>query len=173
MSLCYRLLFILCLSLCPILETSAQSITAQRFSVTFFISPTCKICQYYALYMQELPIRFSLEKFTFRALMPGKHVTNEIALKYQSRYSITFPVSVDSLQEHKSMKATVTPEVFVTDKDGVVIYHGRIDDSYLDVGKRRSLVKNHELDEVLKALDKAEVVKVRHVPAVGCIIEKN
>lgn len=117
-------------------------------------------------------MRYSAEKFTFRALIPGKNVTLEAAAKYQSRYSIPFPVLLDSLQEHKSMKATVTPEVFIADNKGVIIYHGRIDDSYLDVGKKRSVVKNHELEDVLKSLNNGDVVKVRHVPAVGCIIEK-
>ena len=72
---------------------------------------------------------------------------------------------------HRALNATVTPEVFVLRNDSVV-YHGRIDDSFLRVGKRRAHVKNRELRSVLDSILQGRSVQVHFVPAVGCIIEK-
>jgi hypothetical protein len=73
---------------------------------------------------------------------------------------------------HRQLNATVTPEVFVIRNDSVM-YHGRIDDSFVRVGKRRAHVKNRELRNTLDRILQGGQVEVYHVPAVGCIIEKD
>jgi hypothetical protein len=72
---------------------------------------------------------------------------------------------------HRKLTATVTPEVFLIRNDSVM-YHGRIDDSFVRVGKRRAHVKNRELRNALEAILQGQQPEVSHVPAVGCIIEK-
>jgi hypothetical protein len=72
---------------------------------------------------------------------------------------------------HRRLNATVTPEVFVIHNDSVM-YHGRIDDSFVRVGKRRAHVKNRELRNALDRILQGGMVEINHVPAVGCIIEK-
>ena len=140
--------------------------------VIFFLSPTCKICQFYTLEMQTLYKDYA-GLFAFRAVMPGTLVSDSSATAFRETYGIPFPVSRDVLNEHMSMNATVTPEVFVVNGAGEVVYHGRIDDAYVAIGKRRTIVKHHELRDVLEAISTGMRIETKNTPAVGCIIEKD
>jgi hypothetical protein len=69
--------------------------------------------------------------------------------------------------------ATATPEaaVFVPSSDGpVLVYTGRIDDRYVDIGRMRPAPTKHDLDEVLTAVAQGQRLEVRSTPAVGCLI---
>jgi len=140
-----------------------------QIEVVYFISPTCKICQFYALEMRQLVADYGLE-VEFKAYAVGALLTDSAVQSFKSDYQIPFPVIMDDIK-HRELNATITPEVFVIDNTGVV-YHGRIDDSFVRVGKRRAHVKNRELRSVLDLILAGKQVVVSHTPAVGCIIEK-
>jgi len=142
------------------------------YTVTYFLSSTCKICQFYSIELNNIYQDYASKGFNFRGLFPGKLETDSTVSDFGKVYGLPFLLHTDKKEEHRSLNATITPEVFVTDKNGVVMYHGRIDDAYFSVGKRRTKVKNHELRNVLDALAQGQKIPSLHVPAVGCIIEK-
>ena len=65
---------------------------------------------------------------------------------------------------------SVTPEVVVLDREGVVRYQGRIDDTYPELGKRRSKATTHELRDALSALVAGRLPVLAKTKAVGCTI---
>ncbi len=141
-----------------------------QVKVAFFLSPTCTICRYYALEMRELSADYAAREVEFIGYAVGPLLTDSVVASFREEYKIPFPVVLDDTM-HRALNATVTPEVFVLRNDSVV-YHGRIDDSFLRVGKRRAHVKNRELRSVLDSILQGRSVQVHFVPAVGCIIEK-
>lgn len=141
-----------------------------QVKVAFFLSPTCTICRYYALEMRELSADYTAHEVEFIGYAVGPLLTDSVVASFREEYKIPFPVVLDDTM-HRALNATVTPEVFVLRNDSVV-YHGRIDDSFLRVGKRRAHVKNRELRSVLDSILQGRSVQVHFVPAVGCIIEK-
>src|SRR5207248_11130504 len=48
--------------------------------------------------------------------------------------------------------ATVTPEAVVIGTDGVIVYRGRIDNLYVEPGKKRSSATRHDLREALESI---------------------
>ena len=159
----YRIL-LLCFLLVQVVIPLAQ------VQVAFFVSPTCMICRFYALEMRQLEADYGARGVSFMAYAVGPLLTDSVVYAFQREYAIPFPVKLDD-SRHRELNATVTPEVFVMHKD-VVVYHGRIDDSFVRVGKRRAHVKNRELRNALDRILQGGQVLVEHVPAVGCIIEK-
>ena len=141
-----------------------------QLRVAFFLSPTCSICRFYALEMRNLSAAYSSKGVDFAGYAVGPLLNDSIVEAFRKEYQIPFPIKHDDVM-HRQMNATVTPEVFVIHNDSVV-YHGRIDDSFLRVGKRRAHVKNRELRSVLDSILQGRGVDVHFVPAVGCIIEK-
>ena len=141
-----------------------------QLRVAFFLSPTCSICRFYALEMRNLSADYSSKGVDFAGYAVGPLLNDSIVEAFRKEYQIPFPIEHDDVM-HRQMNATVTPEVFVIHNDSVV-YHGRIDDSFLRVGKRRAHVKNRELRSVLDSILQGRGVDVHFVPAVGCIIEK-
>lgn len=62
--------------------------------------------------------------------------------------------------------ATVTPEVFVVDREGIVRYHGAVD----DVNFRQREAARNFLEEAVEALLAGKSPAVEHVPAFGCAL---
>lgn len=157
------------LSLQGIAQSQADK---KEINVIYFLSSTCKICQFYSIELNSLYQDYASKGIHFRGLFPGRLETDSTVAEFGRVYSLPFPLKIDKYEEHRSLNATITPEVFVTNRSGEVLYHGRIDDAYFSVGKRRARVKNHELRNVLDVLLTGEEAPSLHVPAVGCIIEK-
>ena len=149
----------------------SQETSMSNYRVTYFLSSTCKICQFYSIELREIYKDYNQFGFEFVGLFPGKLETDSTLQSFKELYQLPFPVSLDTTK-HVDWKATITPEVFVTDEQGAIIYYGRIDDAYFSVGKRRARVKHRELRDVLDSLYHTGNTSIRHEPAVGCIIEK-
>jgi thiol-disulfide isomerase/thioredoxin len=157
----FILAFVLLLPLLP----------AAQLRVVLFMAPQCKICQYYSLTLRQLYEQYSTKGVHFEAFMPGEWITDSIADAYQTRFRLPFDVNPDQTL-HYELGATAVPEVFLLDEDGKVLYHGRIDDSYEAIGKRRTHVKHHELKNALDDALAQRMPSVPFVQPVGCIIEK-
>ena len=77
----------------------------------------------------------------------------------------------------------MTPEAGIFLADGSLVYHGRIDDRYVDITRRRPAATAHDVAAVLDALLDGETVaaswnpapgrslKTMSQPAVGCFIK--
>jgi len=65
---------------------------------------------------------------------------------------------------------TVTPEVAVIDPKGRVVYRGRIDDRYIELGKDRVTPTTHDLEDVLKLAVTGNPITPRRTRAVGCFL---
>ena len=141
-----------------------------QLKVAFFLSPTCTICRFYALEMRSLSEDYGNKGVDFVGYAVGPLLNDSIVEAFRKEYQIPFPIEHDDVM-HRRLNATVTPEVFVIHND-LVMYHGRIDDSFVRVGKRRAHVKNRELRNALDHILQGGLVDVNYVPAVGCIIEK-
>jgi hypothetical protein len=72
----------------------------------------------------------------------------------------------------KRAKVRVTPEAAVFAPDGQLLYHGRIDNRYVDFGKARPAATQHELKSVLEAIAHGRPVPLSETRAIGCYIPK-
>lgn len=141
-----------------------------QLKVTFFLSSTCRVCQYYALPMRELFHEFAGANVEFVGMFPGRLESDSTITHFKEKYLIPFSLQKDSI-EHMRLGASITPEVAV-ERNGELIYLGRIDNSFESVGKKRAVVNSYELKNVLTDLAKGGVPAFKSVPAIGCIIEK-
>lgn len=79
-----------------------------------------------------------------------------------------FPYLRDESQEiTRTFGAQRTPEVYLFDSEGVLRYHGRIDDNYEDVNRARSHDLRNAIDAVLDGRDPDPA----ETGAVGCTIK--
>jgi hypothetical protein len=79
-----------------------------------------------------------------------------------------FPYLIDETQDvARAFDAACTPDPYLYDRHGRLIYRGRIDDNW----KRPSAVTKHELREAIEAtLEGRPVSSVQH-PSLGCSIK--
>jgi peroxiredoxin len=79
-----------------------------------------------------------------------------------------FPYVVDATSGMaKAYGATRTPEAFLFDAQGKLVYHGTIDDNMQDPGK----VSSHYLSDALAAVSSGKDVPVKETKAMGCGIK--
>ncbi|MGD1019527.1 MAG: thioredoxin family protein [Verrucomicrobiia bacterium] len=79
----------------------------------------------------------------------------------------TFPYVVDATSDvARAFGASHTPEAFLFDKDGKLVYHGAIDDS-----KEANQVTAHYLQDAVDAALAGKAVPVAETKAIGCGIK--
>jgi hypothetical protein len=79
-----------------------------------------------------------------------------------------FPYVVDASSDMaRAFGATRTPEAFLFDKSGRLVYHGAIDDNAREPGK----VKARYLRDALDAVSQGREVAVKETKALGCSIK--
>jgi thioredoxin-related protein len=88
---------------------------------------------------------------------------------YAKKQKYTAPYVIDSMSVMAdAFGATRTPECFLFDKDGKLVYRGSIDDSPKDA----SAVKQHYLLDAMTAVSKGNAVAVGTTVSSGCTIKR-
>ncbi|GBD04276.1 Thiol-disulfide oxidoreductase ResA [bacterium HR19] len=79
-----------------------------------------------------------------------------------------FPYLFDESQSvPKAYGAQRTPEIFLFDSEGKLVYHGAPDDNWEDESK----VKNHYFEDAIKSLLEGKKPEIQETPPVGCTIK--
>lgn len=133
-----------------------------------FLGSTCPICQKYTGLLRELPDRY-----------PGVQVIgiftkwekwSEIH-KFAEEYDLQLPLLLD--KNHRLLEAlgaTVTPEAFLLNEKGEVVYQGAIDNWFYDLGKPRARVTENYLTDALDSFLKGAEISTKITKPIGCVI---
>lgn len=92
----------------------------------------------------------------------------EVMAEKIDEWGIPFPYLVDETQEvAKAYRAQCTPDPYLFDAEGELVYHGRIDDNWKD----ESAVTREELKEAIERLVAGETPLEDQKPSMGCSIK--
>ncbi len=140
--------------------------------VMFFLSPECPLCQSYSLTIKQLNEKFQPKGIDFVAIVPGTEYSILKIVEYRNGYGLKkIPFFLDpNYAFSKQTKATITPEVFVLNANNQLVYSGRIDNWAYELGKKRTVITSHDLENVLQNLSLGKEVKPYQTKAVGCFI---
>jgi hypothetical protein len=105
---------------------------------------------------------------------PNAGDTAQVVSQHNRDYSITGDAILDPKQSLvERAHATVTPEaaIFLVEVSELrEVYHGRIDDRYIDIGQERPQAENHDLETAIAAALAGKPVPQPGGPPVGCSI---
>jgi len=139
--------------------------------VFFFITVDCPIANYYSSEINAIQKDFARQPVCFYVVHIDPDLTPEAAAKHAAEYKLTGPVLIDA--KHRLVQATgvsVTPEAAVLVPDGTIAYRGRIDDIYVELGRRRAAPNHRDLREAITAVLAAQPIKQSRTKALGCYI---
>jgi hypothetical protein len=138
-------------------------------SVLIFYLQDCPISNSYAPEINRLAATFT--NFAFYIVQVDPDLNIEAAKQHARLYALRPAILLDPGHELvRRAGATITPEAVVIGKDGGTVYRGRIDNLYVEPGKKRSSATSHELRDALEAIQVGHRVKPKETKAVGCVI---
>lgn len=142
-------------------------------TVYVFLHDDCLISQFYTLELTRLYDTYHAQKVGFVGYFPNPTSTAEQMEAFGTDYKLTFPLLPDYDKEMtRKFGVTVTPEVAVWDhRSNQLIYRGRIDDSYVRVGKRKTHAQSKDLEKIIESwLLNQNTGTLVETQAIGCFI---
>jgi hypothetical protein len=138
--------------------------------VLVFVRTDCPVSNRYAPTIQRLSVVHA-GRTAFWLVYPSKSESAEAIRKHEREFGYTIPALRDP--QHvlvKESQVQITPEVAVFDAGQHLVYHGRIDNLYEDIGRARSAATTHELEDAISAALGGKSVDVAATHGVGCYI---
>ena len=141
-------------------------------TVIVFLSPECPLCKNYSLVLNNLQEKYK-ETIQIVGVVPGKAYSSKEIQQFVTAYKVSFPTWTDPQKELSFyLKATVTPEVVMVDKRGLLIYRGAIDDWVEELGKKKIKAEQHYLENAIIQYLQNEDVTLKQTQPVGCLINE-
>jgi len=139
-----------------------------KFTVVMFISTECPVSNSYNEKMVKLSETYSSKGIQFLGINANKEESVEDIAKHSKEHKFKFPVLKDEKNKIADLYgALVTPEVYVINKEGKLMYHGRIDDA-----RMKTEAKTFDLQVALDALLAGKEVATKETTARGCSIKR-
>lgn len=146
-------------------------VPAGRWIVLIFISPECPLANASVPVLDALAKDYAPQEFFFVGVYVDPTIPPDALRKHAKEYALPFATADD--RAHRLVRATgatYTPEVFVYTRDGIRLYHGRIDDRVEDFGMARPYAVRQNLHEVLAALVAGRTGPFEERRGFGCAI---
>lgn len=142
-------------------------------AVRLFVVTGCPIAQSYGATWTRLVSEFGSRGADFAVVVAEPRVDAERARTWATTYGYGTRVEVDpALGEAARLGATHSPQAIVSDRDGNVVYRGRIDDVWTALRRRRAAPSEHSLEDAITAVLLGEPPPKSSTPVVGCLLER-
>jgi len=140
-------------------------------SVFIFLLPDCPACENYSRTLNLMSDKYKSEGIQFYGVFPDFVNAADIN-QFAKSYKIKFPLLMDYNKELlKAFDAHIAPSAFVISEGTILLYRGRIDDWMYAVGKKRTVITHHELEDALNAIADNKPITVSKTQPVGCLID--
>lgn len=150
--------------------TTLNAVRGEQATLFLTLDPECPMTLGY------VPLFDSMQQVLPAGLLmvgfyPAPFIVADSVRRFAEAHDLRFTQLMDAdCRLANALHAHVTPEAFLVDAEGTVIYRGAIDDSAVREGRTRTASK-HYLMDALSAFGKVIPQPVKEVAALGCIVE--
>lgn len=144
-----------------------------EYLVFTFLSPECPLSENYTKTLKQLAEEYMGKGVQFYYIFPGTFYPRPQIEQFAIQFDMPldrFMYDVD-YQLRDYCKASTTPETYLLDSNGKILYSGAIDNWAITLGKQRQVFNDHYLDDAITSVLNGDKIKVSKTRAVGCIIE--
>lgn len=153
-------------------DFSFDQLRSKKAAVFIFLQPECPFCNSYGKTLRELDSLFEDEGIALIGIVAGKNYPEPEIIAYSTKNKLHFPMLLDpDFVLQKKLWATTTPEAFLADNEGNIVYRGMIDNWGYEIGKVRPKVTEHYLTDAVNSLLKNRPIDPDSTKAIGCYIE--
>ncbi len=149
-------------------EHSLNDYAGSKAIVLMFFSTRCPVSNSYNERMEKLYQTYGKKGVTFLGINSNAMEDIKEIKKHALEKNLNFTLlkDVNNVIADK-LNVSVTPETFILDHNGNILYHGRIDDSM-----NESDVKSHDLKNALDEVLAGKRVSTPLTKIFGCSIKK-
>jgi peroxiredoxin len=139
-----------------------------RFVVISFISAKCPVSNDYNGRLRALASEYGSRNVAFVGINSNSDEPVSLIKQHSERNGLRFPILKDTDNSIADAYGAVrTPEIFVVDGEGIVRYHGRIDNA-----RNVQNVRRNDLRSALDELIGRKPVSIPDTKAFGCLITR-
>ena len=150
---------------------SPASLVGEKGVFLLFMDPDCPVTQKYGATIRELYHTYREKGIAVAAVYPVVNAEPEKISAFAEDYRFPFTHLMDpQLEFTKAIGASITPEVFLLDAEGNILYQGAIDNWFYELGRYRRVITEHYLQDALKAHLQGKPIATKKTDAVGCMI---
>lgn len=140
-----------------------------KIAVFVLADTQCPCVQAVEMRLKNLSKRYGKNGVRVVYVFPKPGERSLDVARFMQNHQIPFPAVVDQNQRFfKMLDGKCSSEVYVTDKQGVLRYHGRVDDSTFDP----KAVQKRDLEAAIVQVARNQKVVNPEVPAMGCAIPR-
>ncbi len=151
-------------------EHSLKEAQGRKAVVVAFLGTECPLAKLYAPRLGQLAKSLEGKGVGFLAVMSNRQDSVTEIAAFARVHQIEFPVLKDlGNKVADQFGAARTPEIFLLDAQGMVRYHGRIDDQH-SVGRSRDKAMRKDLEIAIEQLLAGKEIEVAETDPIGCII---
>jgi peroxiredoxin len=146
-----------------------QAAKGHKAVVVMFVATKCPYSNAYNDRMRDMAALYEKQGILFVGINSNKTEPADEVSTHAKQHGFAFPLMKDPDNKVADLyDARHTPEIYVVDPQGKLVYHGRIDENYEDPTKVTSPDLKNALDQLLagKPIAKAET------KAFGCSIKR-
>jgi hypothetical protein len=137
-----------------------------------FVSPNCRYSTRSIAQLNRIASVFKKKRVQFFGVIFDRTTTRTRALEYRRTSKIDFPILFDTSGELRhQLRPTHTPQVFVIESDGTLLYTGRMDDLYTQASQRQTRTRQHYLTRALQAVTTGKKIRITETEPIGSMIE--
>lgn len=145
--------------------------TRGRGTLLFFIAHDCPVSNAYAPEIARICKAYEKRGIAAYVVYAEKDISPAAARKHARDFRFPCRALLDrGRQLVRLAGARMTPEAALIAQKGDVVYRGRIDDTYIDYGKRRDEPTSRDLRQALDAFLANKPVARNRTPVIGCYI---
>jgi peroxiredoxin/mono/diheme cytochrome c family protein len=153
-------------------DWSLQDQQKKKVIVVVFLGTECTINNAYMPRLAELHKEYAPRGVAFAGINANSTDTPARVAAHAKDHSISFPVLKDTANVvADQFGARRTPEAFLLDGSGTILYQGRIDDQ-IGIGFRRAAPMRRDLAEALNEVLAGKAVSQPRTPVAGCAIAR-
>ncbi len=151
-------------------EVALDDVVGQsKATVLMFIATQCPVSNAYNERMAQIAKAYAAKGVAFYGINSNKSEPVDEIVAHAKEHGFSFKVLKDTNNVvADQFHARVTPEIYIVDPQGVVRYHGRIDENQVDA----AAAKSHDLANALDALLQGQAPKNPETKAFGCSIKR-
>jgi thiol-disulfide isomerase/thioredoxin len=144
---------------------------AAKVRIFIFLRSDCPVSNRYAPELKRLSDEFGPRSAVFSMVYADPHETNENIRQHMEQYRFPGAVIRDPVHSLvRRAKATITPEAAVFSAEGKLLYHGRIDNRFVELGKAMNTPTRRDLEDAIAAALDGRPQPEAYAPAVGCYL---